>query len=69
MTRPTKHPTKHLASLREVHLMAAGRSRGMCIVYMSLARYDIGTRSVWLKAAREAHHDYLREMRAAQEAT
>ena len=65
MTRPTKH----LASLRDIYLVAAGIARGMCIVYLGLARYDIGTRSVWLKAAREAHHDYLREMRAAQEAT
>ncbi len=65
MTRPTKH----LTSLREVYLMSAGRSRGMCIVYMSFSRSGIAPRSVWIKGGRDKHHDYLREMRAAQEAT
>ena len=66
MTRPTKH----LTSLRDIYLMSAGRAQGQRILYMGLARTGPGTRSVWLKAAREAHHEYLRALaQASREVT
>jgi hypothetical protein len=53
-------------SMREIHLMSAGASRGMRTLLINLARTSPAhLRAVYARAARSNNHDMVRELRAA----
>ena len=52
---------------RDAELLNAGRNSGQRMLFMALARANIGSVPLWVRAARNAHHQYIEAAKRARE--